>query len=297
MKIAVFSKQPNAATISFIGKVMETMRKHQVEVYLYADLLPLFDTIHTEFVSGQFSNKADLLRCQIDYLFSFGGDGTFLGAAGIVADSNIPIVGVNTGRIGFLTNISKDRFEEYFEKLLHGDFSIEERSLLHVESSKPIDLAASFALNDVTVRPTEQDSMNSVKLWVNDELVNTYWADGLIISTATGSTAYSLSCGGPILLPSAGVWTVTPVASHTLAVRPIVIPDDSIVRLEVESRCGSFLLAVDSGKTIVSNPVSITLSKEKFTIKTLRFASQSFFSVIREKLLWGVDVRNLQNEK
>ncbi len=294
MKIAVYSKQYDADTLSFIGKVMNSMRLRQVEVYVYADLLPMFDKSCADVISGQFGDKAELLHCQIDYLFSFGGDGTFLGAAGIVADSNIPIVGVNTGRIGFLTNISKDRFDEYFDKLLQGDFHIEERSLLHLESSVPLDLKAQFALNDVTVRPTEQDSMNSVKLWVDGELVNTYWADGLIIATATGSTAYSLSCGGPILLPSAGVWTVTPVASHTLAVRPIVIPDTSIVRLEVESRCGSFLLSVDSGKTIVTNPVSITLSKEKFTIKTLRFSSQSFFSVIREKLLWGVDVRNLQ---
>ncbi len=294
MKIAVYSKQHDADTLSFIGKVMNSMRLRQVEVYVYADLLPMFDKSCADVISGQFGDKAELLHCHIDYLFSFGGDGTFLGAAGIVADTNIPIVGVNTGRIGFLTNISKDRFDEYFDKLLQGDFHIEERSLLHLESSVPLDLKSQFALNDVTVRPTEQDSMNSVKLWVDGELVNTYWADGLIIATATGSTAYSLSCGGPILLPSAGVWTVTPVASHTLAVRPIVIPDTSIVRLEVESRCGSFLLSVDSGKTIVTNPVSITLSKEKFTIKTLRFSSQSFFSVIREKLLWGVDVRNLQ---
>lgn len=297
MKIAVYSKQHDADTLSFIEKVTASMRLQQVEIYLYADLLPLFDKSYANGISGQFADKADLLRCQIDYLFSFGGDGTFLGAAAIVADSNIPIVGVNTGRIGFLTNISKERFDEYFEKLLQGDFKIEERSLLHLESSIPLDLKAQFALNDVTVRPTEQDSMNSVKLRVDGELVNTYWADGLIIATATGSTAYSLSCGGPILLPSAGVWTVTPVASHTLAVRPIVIPDDSIVEMEVESRCGSFQLNVDSCKAIVPNSVAITLSKEKFTIKTLRFSSQSFFSVIREKLLWGVDVRNLQDKK
>lgn len=297
MKIAVYSKQHDASTISFIETVLKTMRRRNVDVYVYADMVSLFDRQCACEFCGQIFGKEDLLRFKIDYFLSFGGDGTFLDAANIVADSNIPIVGVNTGRIGFLTNISKDKFDDYFEMLLNGEFKIEERSLLHLESSSPINLNARFALNDVTVRPAEQDSMNSVKLWVDDELVNTYWADGLIIATATGSTAYSLSCGGPILLPSAGVWTVTPVASHTLTVRPIVIPDDSIVRLEVESRCGSFILTVDSGRTVVLNSVTITLSKEHFTIKTLRFSSQSFFSVIREKLLWGIDVRNLQNEK
>lgn len=296
MKIAIYSKQHDENTISFIESIFDKLLSFNVEIFLYNELCSLFsqDIIQSK-IKSSFVQKEDLLHFRIDYFFSFGGDGTFLDAANIVADSGIPIVGINTGRIGFLTNISRDRFNEYFAMFMNGEFKIEERSMLHIESDKPLSLPNHFALNDVTVRASDQDSMNSIKLWVNDEHVNTYWADGLIISTATGSTAYSLSCGGPILLPSADVWTITPVASHTLAVRPIVIPDDSILKIEVESRCGSFQLSVDSNKTIVANPVLLTLSREQFTIKTLRFPSQSFFSVIREKLLWGVDVRNLKN--
>lgn len=296
MKIAIYSKQHDENTISFLESVFDKLLNSNVEIFLYNELCPLFsqDFIHTK-IKSSFAQKEDLLRLGIDYFFSFGGDGTFLDAANIVADSGIPIVGINTGRIGFLTNISRDKFDDYFAMFMRGEFKIEERSMLHIESDKSLSLQNDFALNDVTVRASDQDSMNSIKLWVNEEHVNTYWADGLIVATATGSTAYSLSCGGPILLPSADVWTITPVASHTLAVRPIVIPDSSIVKIEVESRCGSFQLSVDSSKTIVANPVVLTLSREQFSIKTLRFPSQSFFSVIREKLLWGIDVRNLNN--
>lgn len=244
--------------------------------------------------SGYFSNHEELSQLQpMDFMLSFGGDGTFIDAANLVGDLKIPLLGVNTGRVGFLTAINRNNYQLCFQKLLQGQYVVENRSLLHLDCSGPLDIDCDFALNDITVRTSDENSINAIKVWVGTKPVNTYWGDGLIISTPTGSTAYSLSCGGPIIVPDANVNVLTPIASHTLAVRPMVISADEDIRIVVESRNNTFSLALDSRRVVVENPVELRISKEKFQIKTVLFEDTDFYRTIREKLLWGIDKRNL----
>jgi|BioPla2DNA2_1021312.scaffolds.fasta_scaffold17628_2 NAD+ kinase len=294
MKIAIFSKQPVNGENSFIHHIISYLIKKNIEILIYEPLLNDYLTYNKDNTFTSFKTYNDLINSQpIDYLFSLGGDGTFLDAANLIKNSNIPIVGINTGRIGFLTGINKTNFEESFSLLEKGDYEIEERILLMLSHSDiPTAPRVHYALNDITIRPCVDNTINTIHVWVNEEKVNTYWADGLIVATPTGSTAYSLSCGGPIIVPSVNVLIITPIASHSLAVRPIVIPDDSIIKIIVENRNEKFSLALDSYQISLQNPVELTITKGNYTIKTVRFPSADFYSVIREKLLWGIDIRN-----
>lgn len=288
MKVAIFAKNFAQENLSFIEKIIETLRKENILISLYkpfAEECGLVNEIET------FFNKQELLMpVAADYLFSIGGDGTFLDAANLVADANIPIVGINTGRIGFLTSINRSNFDAHFRFLKEKKYEIEERNLLHLEADT--ELPSRFALNDITIHPPLDSSLNSITVWQNDTKINTYWGDGLIIATPTGSTAYSLSCGGPIVMPSSDVIIITPIASHSLAVRPIVLSANVTLQIQVENRANAFSLSLDSHKTLVPNHTLLTITKEKFTVKTVRFTSSDFFSVISEKLLWGMDKRN-----
>ena len=228
----------------------------------------------------------------IDFMVSIGGDGSFIDAANLVGDLDIPLVGINTGRIGFLSGIKKENFKECLQMLGQGRFTLEERSLLHIESSEELALSHSFVINDITVRATDADAINAITVSAAGRKVNTYWADGLIIATPTGSTAYSMSCGGPILHPRSDVQVLTPIASHSLSVRPIVIPADIELTVEVSSRTGNYSLALDTERLVVPEHVRLYIRKERFYIKTVLFENTDFYDIIREKLLWGLDKRN-----
>lgn len=288
MKIALFSRKRNGKEKEFVDQVIRILRDNHCDLLLHENCINDTTCQYDSFASHlQLSKYA-----HIDFLISLGGDGTFIDAANLTGKLNIPIIGVNTGRIGFLTGVNKNNFEQCFSLLLKGQYTIENRSLLHLESTRELTLSSNFALNDITVRTSDENSINSIKVWVNNQLVNTYWADGLIIATPTGSTAYSLSCGGPIIVPSTNVHILTPIASHTLAVRPIVISADDVIKIVVESRNGTFSLAVDSERVVVNNPVELTISKECFSIPTVLFQPTNYYHIIREKLLWGIDKRN-----
>lgn len=288
MKIAIFVKNLAQENAPFIEKIMETLKGENITISLFRNFAEEYGHAN-EFET--FSNKEELLASGApDYLFSIGGDGTFLDAAGLIADAGIPIVGINTGRIGFLTSINRNNFDIHFQFLKEKKYEIEERTLLHLEADT--ELPSRFALNDITIHPPLDSSLNSITVWQNDIKVNTYWGDGLIISTPTGSTAYSLSCGGPIVMPSSDVVIITPIASHSLAVRPIVLSANATLKIQVENRANAFSLSLDSHKILVPNHTLMTITKEKFTVKTVRFATSDFFSVISEKLLWGMDKRN-----
>ena len=220
MKIALYSKFPTAEGKAFIAEVIRFLKEEGA-------------TTHE--VLGTPTDRQELSAFRPDFLFSIGGDGTFIDAANIVGDSGLPILGINTGRIGFLTNVNRSSFREAFDFLQKSDFQIEERNLLQVSSNNGTALPATFALNDISIHP-HGDSINAVHVEANGERLNTYWGDGLIVATPTGSTAYSLSCGGPILVPSANVMVLTPIASHSLTVRPIVLPTDNKLIIKVESR-------------------------------------------------------------
>lgn len=241
----------------------------------------------------QFETYKDLQQIgNVDFMVSIGGDGSFIDAANLVGDLGIPLVGVNTGRIGFLSAIKKDNFETCIRMILDKHYTLESRSLLHIEGSEPLSLDTHFVVNDVTVRATDNDSINAVSVSTGGQHINTYWADGLIVATPTGSTAYSMSCGGPILHPQSDVVVLTPIASHSLNVRPLVIPADQTLEISVNGRGGKYSLCVDTQRAILDDNVKLFLTKERFTIQTVLFDHANFYATIREKLLWGLDKRN-----
>ena len=289
MRLAVYSRQCGGEDALFVKEVLSALREKGCELLLHKHC----SQMEAMPASPVFDTHRELAELHADFLLSFGGDGTYIDAANLVGDLNIPLVGINTGRVGFLTTINRQNYVDCLNLLLEGKYVIENRFLLHLDCSGPLNLDSYFALNDITVRTSDENSINAIKVWVGGKPVNTYWGDGLIIATPTGSTAYSMSCGGPIIVPDANVNVLTPIASHTLAVRPMVISADEEIRIVVESRNNTFSLALDSHRVVVENPVELRITKEKFHIRTVLFEDTDFYRIIREKLLWGVDKRNL----
>ncbi len=294
VRIGIYRRKNLDQGKDFILEALEILKGNEIEIayhdYLYDD--PYFEEYTKN--APHFKTFADLENNEpLDFLFSFGGDGSFIDCAKIVRHLKIPIVGVNTGRIGFLTTMTKRNFEHYLQLIFQHKYVIEERSLLQVKLLPDYETIERHALNDITIRPSDETSINGIEVWRNDEKVNTYWADGLIVSTPTGSTAYSLSCGGAILHPSCKVNIITPISSHSLSVRPIVVNDADIIKIRVHSRSNSFVLGIDTFRRVLENPVEIMIKKGDFSIYSVRFPSVDYFSVIREKLMWGIDLRNM----
>ena len=270
-----------------VESVIRFMQDNQCKVVLHKNIL----CKHSDY--QYFESHNDLQQIgNVDFMLSIGGDGSFIDAANLIGDLNIPLVGINTGRIGFLSAIKKDNYEACIRMLLEKQYTLESRSLLHIEGSEPLSLDTHFVVNDVTVRATDSDSINAVSVSTGGRHINTYWADGLIVATPTGSTAYSMSCGGPILHPQADVVVLTPIASHSLNVRPLVIPADQPLEIAVDGRGGRYSLCVDTQRIILDDRVKLFLTKERFTIRTVLFDHANFYATIREKLLWGLDKRN-----
>ena len=234
------------------------------------------------------------LDSSVDLMITIGGDGTLLRSITFVRDLGIPIIGINTGRLGFLATLNQELLNIELKKILKGEFNIEERSLLEVSIGSNDDFSDfNFALNEVSVGRKNTTSMIEIKTTLDGEYLNTYWADGLIISTPTGSTGYSLSCGGPIMTPSSQTFSITPIAPHNLNARPLVISDEIIIELSVEGREKSHLLSLDSRINSLKNNVKIKIKKADYSIKLASFKNNSFYKTLRSKLLWGEDRRNI----
>jgi len=299
MKIAVFYRKHSENDKEFIVDALQFLKNKKVELVVHEKLTnkPYLEEIIQD--CPVFATHEDLKTIpDIDFLFSFGGDGSFIAATKLVGDLNINMVGINTGRIGFLTTITKKNFEHQFQMLCKKRFTIEKRKLLHLETDMDLPLENNCALNDITVRATEEDSVCGIEIWLNDIHVNTYWADGLIVATSTGSTAYSLSCGGSIIHPASNVNIITPIASHSLNIRPIIVNADDVIKIQVHSRgTYKFSLAIDNERIIAPTSATLTIRKEDFEISMVRFHNTDFFTVIREKLLWGIDLRNTINQR
>ena len=232
-------------------------------------------------------------RQDFRFLLSIGGDGTMLDAVRLVGPSAIPIVGVNVGRLGFLANVNQHLLEQVTLDLQEGAFRTEERSLLTIDSHPvPLFAGSNFAFNEVTVHKSNSNEMIIIHAYINGEFLNSYWADGLIVSTPTGSTAYSLACGGPIIAPQAASWVITPIAPHSLTVRPVVIPDTAVVSFELESRSGQALIALDNRNELVQDSIEIAVRKAEFCAHLVKLPAYSYFSTLRDRLNWGVDSRN-----
>lgn len=238
-----------------------------------------------------FTGKTDL-PLNTDMLFSLGGDGTLLDTISFVGNSNIPLIGINLGRLGFLAAIPEEEIEAAIQSLVRGSYTLEKRSLIHLDSSVPLFDGAPYALNEFTIHRKDSSSMIKIHTYLNGEFLNTYWADGLVVATPTGSTGYSLSCGGPVVFPQTSSFIITAVAPHNLNTRPVVVPDDNVISFEVEGRTEQFLCTLDSRTEIITSSVQLAVKKENFTVSLVRPDEHNFLKTIRQKLYWGVDRRN-----
>ena len=228
----------------------------------------------------------------LDFFLSIGGDGTLLDSVCVVGKKEIPILGLNTGRLGFLANVATDKIGEAIEELAKGNYQIESRILLSLTSSKKLFHGVNFALNEFTIHKMDTSSMITVHTYINGKYLNSYWADGLIVATPTGSTGYSLSCGGPLITPGAKNFVITPVSPHNLNVRPIIVSDEAEISFEIEGRTDKFMISLDSRSTSIASEVKLSVKKEAFSAKLVKLPSYHFFDTLRQKLNWGLDLRN-----
>ncbi|MEJ6711819.1 MAG: NAD kinase [Flavobacteriales bacterium] len=292
MKVAVYGKQYQEEVAPFVLELFQELEKAQMEILVYE---PFYDFLSKQSNLNLFLNTfstSEELKNEIELFVSIGGDGTILDATTLIRDSGIPIIGVNTGRLGFLADIAKDQIPKTIKQLVNKRYSIDQRTLLKLETEKPIFGELNFALNEVTISRKDTTSMITITTYLNDKFLNSYWADGLIISTPTGSTGYSLSCGGPIVMPGSNNFIITPIAPHNLNVRPLVISDEYELKVKVEGRANQFLIALDSRIETIDSSIELTIKKECFKINMIETDTQDFASTLRNKLLWGLDKRN-----
>ena len=291
MRIAVYSKSLDDNYLPFIALLFQKLLEKQVEVLVYKTFYDnLTKKISLDDRLKKFSSHEDIR--DVNYLFSIGGDGTLLKTITFVRDNDIPILGINTGRLGFLTSIATEEIENAINDVLAGDFDMDTRALLSLETKNNLFGDINYALNEITLQKKDTSSMVTVQVYLDNEFLNSYWADGLIISTPTGSTAYSLSCNGPIILPGSGNIIINPIAPHNLNVRPIVIPDETELTLKIDGRTENFLVALDSRSLTVPLSIELKIKKASHHINLIRLKNYSFLNTLRTKLIWGLDNRN-----
>lgn len=293
MKIAIYGHSISPDSIDDISKLFELLREKQIESFIYR---PFWDYLKADCrlspdVAGYF-DSGDQLPEDISFLLSLGGDGTFLQSFMAAHNHSIPLVGINTGRLGFLSDISRNEIDKALSNILEGDIFIDERTVLELEIENGDHTEFFYALNEVTVTKLDSSSMIKIHTYINDEYLNSYWADGLIIATPTGSTAYSLSAGGPILTPDSENFIICPIAPHNLTVRPLVVPDHRVISLQLEGRGLQFLASADSQSEPLFFTAGLKIRKAPFKVKTIRLKDHNFFSTLRNKLMWGLDKRN-----
>lgn len=293
MKIAIYGRQFNNSVLPYVQQVFDSLAKCDIEPYIYQK--------YNQFISGKiffpkkiqiFNDHAELLAGKVDVMISLGGDGTMLDTVTLIRNSNIPVIGINFGRLGFLASINKDDIQSAILSLFHKEYTLDARALLSVESEHNLFGDENFALNDVTFHKRDTSAMMIIHAYLNGEFLNSYWADGLILATPTGSTAYSLSCGGPIIFPKSGNLVVTPISPHNLNVRPIVLSDSNQLSFEIEGRSSKYLLTCDSRTEVIDTSVRVTVKKAGFNINLVRLNNENYLSTLRNKLLWGIDTRN-----
>ena len=293
MKVAIYSRAVEHDRPVEVKQLFEELVKHNIEPVVFQ---PFHEQIESELSSLPHTptlfKVSDDLDDTIDFVISLGGDGTLLDTVTLVRNKNIPIVGINFGRLGFLASIGKEELATAVSSLRHRTFIIDKRSLIHLDASEPLFSDCPYGLNEFAIHKTDTSPMIKIHTYLNGEFLNTYWADGLIVATPTGSTGYSLSCNGPVVFPDSSSFVITPVAPHNLNVRSIVVPDNNIISFEVEGRADHFLCTMDSRKQIADKKVQLAVRKEKFTISLVRLNENNFLQTLRNKLSWGLDRRN-----
>lgn len=291
MKIGIHGKEFNRQSADFIKLIFQILTQHKAELFVSAKYEKLLKGVAFKNFNWKTYEPGDSLK-KLNAFLSIGGDGTLLESITHIGPAETPILGINTGRLGFLATISGLETERALQKLFAGMYSIDKRAILRLESNKKLFGKLNFALNDFTVVKKDSSSMITVHTYINGEFLNSYWADGIIVATPTGSTGYSLSCGGPLVFPRSGNFIITPVSPHNLTVRPIVVPDQSEITFEVEGRSKKFLISLDSRTAIVDNTVKLKVKKEDFKAHLIQLEDQSYFKTLRQKLNWGLDIRN-----
>ena len=294
MRLAIFGRSLAENYFETFAEFLSTLERHNITWYIYE---PFWEKVQTHLPSGFkpagfFSYSEDLEEANPGFLLSFGGDGTLLDSVAFLAGNNIPVLGINAGRLGFLSSTSIEEPENVIKDLKEGLYSVEQRSLLEFSPGDDVFGKQNFALNDFTIHKRDTSSMLTIHTYLDDELLNTYWSDGLIVATPTGSTAYSLSCGGPIVFPHAKSFVITPVASHNLTIRPIIVPDNAKISFEVEGRGNNFLISLDSRYTVVDYDFRFSVKKADICLNFVKLSNQRFISTLREKLMLGIDNRN-----
>ncbi len=294
MKVAIYGQYYQNSTEPIIRDIFVFFNKNNVEMIIEADFLKMLYEKKIVAKEYQTFDSHTELDTSFDMLISIGGDGTILRAATLVRDSGVPILGVNAGRLGFLASVQKDKIDDFLQLVIEKKYTLSPRTLLSLDCLPTINDIhdINFAMNEITVSRKDTTSMITIETYLNDEFLNSYWADGLIIATPTGSTGYSMSCGGPILTPEVNSIVITPIAPHNLNARPLVIPDDTEIRLKVSGREEYYLVSLDSRIASVRNDSILTIKKTNFKINMVEITNETFLKTLRNKLLWGEDKRN-----
>ena len=290
MRVALHARKINTETYPFINSIFLELQKRNVDIFVSKVLVNHSNSTDLNF--GKFPIYDSKNIKTIDYFFSLGGDGTLLETVTHVGELETPILGINLGRLGFLATISKTNIETALGLFFDKKYTYDDRILIHLDSEKEIFGNQNFALNEVAVLKRDTSSMIIVNCFINGEYVNTYWADGLMVSTPTGSTGYSLSCGGPLVLPQSDNFIITPISPHNLNVRPLIVSGSSIITFEIDGDGRKFLTSLDSRSYTLNNKVKLTLTKETFKAKLIKIEGYHFFDTLRNKLNWGLDSRN-----
>ena len=292
MKVAIYSRVFESSQQTDVQLFFDELAKEKIEPVVFTEFYERAAPHLTLPSSTQTFSHHTELTSDIDFLISLGGDGTLLDTVTLVRDKNIPVVGINFGRLGFLASIGRDEMTEAVKALARRSFILDKRSLIHLDSNIPLFNDVPYALNEFAIHKRDIAPMVKIHTYVNGELLNTYWADGLLLATPTGSTGYSLSCDGPVVFPESRSFVLTPIAPHNLNVRPIVIPDSSIVSFEIESRSDEVICALDSRRELVDKNVLLAVRKENFGVNLVRLNENNFLQTLRNKLSWGLDKRN-----
>lgn len=291
MRIGIHGKDFQNKSTRFLIKVLDDLKQRDVEIWVSDKFLKLVKPARLkDYKLKPFDHDANLSN--LDFFLSMGGDGTMLESVTYIGKAEVPILGINTGRLGFLAINSRDDAEAAIESLMNGKFSIDSRSLLRLTSSNKLFGNLNFALNDFTIIKKDTSSMITVHVHVDGQLLNSYWADGIIVSTPTGSTGYSLSCGGPLVYPESESFIITPVSPHNLGTRPIVLSDKSEITFQIEGRSKKYLISLDSRFETIDDSVKLKIKKERFHAKLIQLDGQHYFQTLRQKLNWGLDIRN-----
>ncbi len=291
MNIGIYSREMKPEHREYVQQLLNALQKSGHTAILHHEYGARLQEEKLEALSGKtFAGHQEVK--DFDLLLAIGGDGTLLDTVQFVRDSQVPVAGINMGRLGFLADIHKEQIAALVKAIDEKNYKIEERALISVDANKPVFDDVNFGLNEFAIHKTDSSAMIVVHVYLNGEFLNSFWADGLIVATPTGSTAYSMSCGGPILFPSAGAFAITPVAPHNLNARPMVVPDNTVLTFEVEGRSNNYLCTIDSRSQTFDNTYQLAVKKAPFSYRLVRMPESSYLKTLREKLRWGEDSRN-----